>query len=520
VEPTLKPTLQLSAGRAAAFAVTFLVPLALVRVFDPTEFGTYKHLFLVFSTVYAIGQIGMAESLFYFVPRWPGRSGSLVANSLAASGAAGLVAGLALWLLAAPIARALGNPELAPYLPWLGAFVALTLASAGLEIVLIARKRHLAAAVAYFASEAAKGALLLVPALVVGSLRALLVGAVLFAGLRAVSAVIVYRGELPGGLRTDGRLLRDQLAYAGPFAAAVTVEILQANWHQYVVSSAFPPAVFAIYAVGCLQVPFIDFVASPACNVMMVGMRESLERDRRDLALRSWRETTARVALLVVPMVAGLMVVAPELIVVLFTETYRASVPIFLVWTAALALAVLQTDGVLRVWAETKLLLALYAGKLVLIAATIHLFLDRFGLPGAALVMVVATAAFKAASLVRIRRLLGAEWRELLPWGHLAGVGAVAALAALAGLGVRGALAGRAPLLVLAATATTFAAVWAVLTLAWWRASRRTGWMSLPIDPRPDPSPLARRRGDAAVADASSITAGGVPPSPACRPGG
>src|SRR5437879_12894336 len=60
---TFKPTLVLMSGRSLAFAATFFIPMVLVRVFDQTEFGTYKQLFLIVSTLYGIAQLGMAESL-------------------------------------------------------------------------------------------------------------------------------------------------------------------------------------------------------------------------------------------------------------------------------------------------------------------------------------------------------------------------------------------------------------------------------------------------------------------------
>ena len=33
------------------------------------EFGTYKQLFLIYATLFGVAQLGMAESLYYFIPR-------------------------------------------------------------------------------------------------------------------------------------------------------------------------------------------------------------------------------------------------------------------------------------------------------------------------------------------------------------------------------------------------------------------------------------------------------------------
>src|SRR5947208_11328457 len=45
------PTVLLVGGRAVGFAAVFAIPVVLSRVFTTAEFGTYKQLFLLFSTL-------------------------------------------------------------------------------------------------------------------------------------------------------------------------------------------------------------------------------------------------------------------------------------------------------------------------------------------------------------------------------------------------------------------------------------------------------------------------------------
>ena len=129
-----------------------------------------------------------------------------------------------------------------------------------------------------------------------------------------------------------------QLAYALPFGLAVLVEIVQASLPQYVVSHLFDPATFAIFAVGCLQIPLVDFAASPTSDVMMVKMQERLAEGRKRAVLEIWHDTTWKLALLFLPLAAFLMVDAREIIVFLFTRRYIASAPIFMVWSAMILL--------------------------------------------------------------------------------------------------------------------------------------------------------------------------------------
>jgi O-antigen/teichoic acid export membrane protein len=428
---SLKPSMQLIVGRTAAYAVTFCVPLVLVRVFDPAQFGQYKGLFLLFSTVYAIAQVGMAESLFYFVPQYPEQAGRLVTNSLLALAGSGLVSALVLGALRGPASRWLDNPGLAPIVPVLGLYLALALLSAPLEILLIGRGRTAIAAVVYGASELVKAASLVVPSLLFHDVRWLVGGAIGFALVRLVACVTLLRREFGGIPRPSAALFRLQLAYVAPFALYALFDVVKANWHQYAVAAHVDAATFALYTVGCIQIPVVDFVAGPVGNVMMVGMRSSLREGDRDGALGLWHSANVRIAVVVVPLVTFLLLTAREWIVLLFTERYLGSVPVFLVWVPMLLFAILQTDGVLRVFAATRTLLALLLVQIALIALATGPALQTYSLVGAAVVTVTAIGAGRLAALVRIRFLLGIPWRRLLPWSRLLGIAASAAAAAL-----------------------------------------------------------------------------------------
>ena len=116
-DSVFKPALLLMSGRTVAFAATFFIPLVLARIFDPAQFGTYKQLFLIWGTVYYIAQVGMASSLYYFLPRAPRMAGSYVANSLLFLAAAGLVCLGALVVAAPNLGRWLRNVTRRPCSP-------------------------------------------------------------------------------------------------------------------------------------------------------------------------------------------------------------------------------------------------------------------------------------------------------------------------------------------------------------------------------------------------------------------
>ena len=140
-QSTFRPALMLMTGRAIAFGVTFFVPVFLVRFFTPTEFGTYKQFFLVVYMAYNIGQMGMAESLFYFLPTSPSGAGRYVVNSLLILGGVGVICVGGLTIAAHQVAHRLSNPGLEAYVPLAGVYLLFMLTGCVLEIIMISRRR-------------------------------------------------------------------------------------------------------------------------------------------------------------------------------------------------------------------------------------------------------------------------------------------------------------------------------------------------------------------------------------------
>lgn len=419
---TFKPALLLMMGRVVAFTVTFFIPVVLVRIFDQAEFGTYKQAFLVYAGVFIIAQLGMAESLFYFLPQAPEKAGRFVANSMLVLAGVGAACLGGLWALAPRFTAWFRNAALAENVPLIGLMLFFGLAAAMLEVVMISRKRYLAASLSYGLSDFVRALLFIIPGLVARDLRWLFLGGVAFSALRLCTALFYASREFGTELRPDRHLLRRQLAYALPFAGAVLVEIVQGQYHYFAVSWHFDAATFAIYAVGCLQIPLVDFVAGPACNVMMVRMSEEIRERRAEVVLAIWHDTTRKLALIFFPVFVLLFVTAPKLIEFLFTSQYAASVPIFLVWSLTVIFSVVQTDSVLRVYAKTRFLFLLYSIRLAMIVTLFGFFVKAMWLQGAVLLTVLAIVVAKSLALWRLTGLLGVGFRRILPWSSLGAI--------------------------------------------------------------------------------------------------
>ncbi len=471
-EAISKPAFLLVAGRTIGFAASFIIPVLLVRLFNQAEFGTYKQLFLIYGTLYGLAQLGMAESLYYFVPRKPHEAGPYVANALITLAVAGAASIGLLWFAEDHIVRWLSNPQLADHVVLLGGFLVLMLVSAAFEIVMVARSRHLTAAWTYGASDIVRTILLIVPAFVHGGLRGVLWGGIAFAAVRTLVMLYWLHREYGGDLRPNRALWKYQLAYALPFALAVGLEVMQANLHSYVVAAKFDAATFAIYAVGCLQIPLVDLIITSAANVMMVKMAEEGLHEHRDMTLELWHHTMSRLALLIFPLAVVHLLLARDVIVILFTQAYVASVPIFMAWTLTMVPSVFCVDAVLRAYAQTRFLFAMNVLRLGLVVVLISWCLSTFGLVGAVVVTLLATVVVRILSILRIAHLLKEPATQILPWRNLTGIALFSIVAAVPAYWLSRTLT-LPRLVVFVAAGTAYWIVYAAMTYAAFRWEQR-----------------------------------------------
>jgi O-antigen/teichoic acid export membrane protein len=470
-------------ARLAGAILTLAVPMVLARILVPAEYGTFKQAWLVAQTLALVLPLGLTQSLYYFVPRDPGRRDRYVAQTLWTHLALGALAA-ALVLLGAPVLDArLENPELTRNLPWVAAIAGLQLAGAPLDVAWNASGRIGRSAVARAATEVGRGAAMLAGAALGGTVEAILAGIAAAHLLRAaVTWIALARAH---GLAVSASALRRQLAYALPFGVAFLLIVPQQQFHQYAVAATVPAAVFAVYSVGTLQLPLVDILYTPVSELLQIGIAEADGAGRPGAAAALFHEAVLQLSFAFVPLTGLLVVVAPELIALLFSPAYAAAAPVFRVTALSVLLAALPLDGVMRARAQNRFMLALSGAKLATTVALVWGGLELLGPIGAIGGFVVAEAGARAAMLARTASLLALPLRAVLPLAPLArqlgatGVAMVAGLVALRG--VEAPLAAR-----LALAGLAFAA--AYLGLSWARGWLPPGWIAIVRSRRPQPA--------------------------------
>ncbi len=423
-------------ARLFTAGLTLSIPLVLARALALDEYGTYYQLFLISTTLYYVLPFGVPQSLYYFLPRTEEKRPYL-GQALLFTTVAGLLAAVLVYALLGPVSGLFNNPALVNYRLPLAAYTGLLIGSFPLELSLTSQGRTKQSAVVYLVSDGIRAAVMVVPPLLGMSLLGMMYVVAGFALLRYLATWVVSLRGVKGPLADVGRF-REQLVYAAPFGAAMALAIPQQNAHLYAVAGVVAPAVYALYRVGCFQLPIVDLLYTPTSEVLMVRLGELEKAGRMQEAVGAFREAAGKLAYVFLPFAAFLFAAAPEFIGALFGPTFLPAVPIFRVSVVGVVLAILPMDGVLRARGHTRAIFFSYLAKAVVTVPLVWFGVRHFGTAGGIASWVLAEVVGKAALLVRVPAALSTpehplRVRDVIPWREL-GKASIAAVAAAAGV--------------------------------------------------------------------------------------
>jgi O-antigen/teichoic acid export membrane protein len=460
----------LASAKAMAFVLGFALPLILVRELSQTEFGLYKQVFLLVNTAITILPLGFAMSAYYFLPRFATDPGRVVFNIVLFHSAVGGATGLALVLRPSLLELILGSHELVGHADGLALLVFLAITTSVLEIMTVANGEVGLAARLIVVTYLAKTLLLLGAAWFAPSIEALIAAAAVHYALQAVLLFWYLASRFPRFWAAgDWLVMRAQLGYALPLGAAGMLSMAQLDLHNYFVARSFDAATFAIYAVGCLQLPFLQIVNDSVGAVMIPTVSRLQIENQPGEIVRLVGRMMRKLAALYLPIYACLLVTGREFVTVLFTERYAGSWPIFAVNLTLIPLCILTAacDPVLRAYpAYTAALVRIRVALVAVLVVGLWTVTAHHWLLGAIVVMVGVGLVDRLTVSVMLGRALHVGWRDLTLFRDVGKLAIAAGLAGILAAGVRLLVAEAGPFAVLAACWAVIGVVYVASVLA------------------------------------------------------
>lgn len=451
-------------AKILGFGFSLALPLLLVRRLSQAEFGLYKQAFLIVGSALALLPLGFQMSAFYFLPREQNRQGQIILNILVFHLVMAGLGCLTLVLYPQLLASIFHSSELVRYATLIGVVIFFWVLSSFLEVVSVAHQEARLSTIFIITSQLSKTLLLLLAATLFRSVEALIYAAIIQGGLQTIVLLFYLRSRFPGFWhRFDWSVLRMQFSYALPFGFAGLLYILQTDLHHYFVSNRFDPATYAIYAIGCFNIPLVGMLSESVGAVMIprVSLLEKHGNHREILVLTA--KVMRKLALIYLPLYGFLIVVGKEFLTALFTPQYAASAPIFAINLTVLPLSIMVLDPIMRAYAQHRgFLPKLHSVLVALLAVALWFGIERYGLLWAISAVVVTSVIGRIATAIKVAQILETRWQDATLLKDVGKVAIASAVAAILTALVRSFLIGWGPLAVLIFCAGVFAVFFVV----------------------------------------------------------
>jgi len=419
-------------AKTLSFAFGLALPLVLVRRLSQADFGLYKQLFLVVTTASSILPLGFGMSAYYFLPREEKRRAATVFNITLFNLTIGVLACAALWVWPQLLGIIFHQASLSDYARPIGVLILLWIVSSFLEIVPIANQEVKLATAAIVLVQASRTALFLGAALLFATVQSLVAAGLVQAVVQSIVLLWYLRSRFGAFWRYfDSDMLRRQLSYALPLGFAGLLWVMQTDLHNYFIANRFGPAIFAIYAIGTVQIPLINLLQE-ATNSILIPHISFLQqqKDPREIVYLTAR-AMRKLAAIYFPVCVFLLIFGHEFITFLFTRRYLASYPVFAVNLLLLPFMTVLQDPLFRAYVEQRyFLVRLRILIFCLLTAGLWFGTARFGMLGAIWTVVGLNALERIITAVRFGRILGVRAKDIV---LLKDVGKLALASLLAG---------------------------------------------------------------------------------------
>lgn len=399
----------LLAAKIVGFALSFFLPLIIVRHLTQDAVGYYRQAFLVITNAVIILPLGFSMSAYYFLAREStARRGAAIFNILIFNFIVGGLACLGLNLFPQILGNVFQSEELTQLAPMIGLVIWIWIFGAFLEIVAIANQEAKIATIFIVLASLSKTLLMGAAVFAFATVESFLYAAMIQGIVQTCILLNYLRTRFEGFWREfDAGFFREQMMYAVPFGLTGVLWIAQTDIHNYFVGYQFSPSEYAIYAYGCFELPLIAMLSESVTSVLIPRMNELQLVGDRDEMIRLLARSTQKLAFFYFPLYVFLMITAKTFIVTLFTHDYEMSASIFAVNLTILPFCVLIVDPIVRSFKELgRLFLLSRLLVLTCMVAVMYFGLGYFSLTGMITVAVAAILIEKfIADLMVIHKL-------------------------------------------------------------------------------------------------------------------
>lgn len=412
---------------------TFLINILFTRLLTKDMNGSYQQTLLVVNLFSMIFIFGVPTSIYYFFPRLSDseKKGFLYQSVIILIGF-GILTSSVMFFISGWIAARFDNPILSDLLKAAAPYLLCLLASSFSDAVLIALNRHKLMAFLTIIFTSLHFASVVVPTILGFSLNTVFISLGIVTSIKFIVSLFVC-ADLTGKsqLNFSSSLIKEQLFYIIPIGLNSVIDVFSKELDRTIVSAFFNVTELANYHCGALEIPLIGILTGSITAVLIPELAKCRSDERWGDFGDLFRSATVKTALIIFPLFGFLMLFAPQIFLILFTEAYLPGVPIFRIYLFMLPIRIVSFQAALFSLGKTKTvmlgaILDLLGNCILSIA-----LIGFFGVKGVAIGLVAATICQALFYLVAIKKTISIPWEKLLDFKAFSKIGLACVLGLL-----------------------------------------------------------------------------------------
>lgn len=352
-----KTSILLTGASALGLVFSFFIPVFLSRYLTVEQYGTYKLLVLIQATFFIFAQFGFDAGLFYFV-RFDNAHKSLYSiNAVLFEIVFTSFICLCFYLFGSRLDQVLHNPDFSRYLLPFSLLLIASISSQHFEHYLLVQGKVFASGLVIVLQEVGKTIAVIGGFYFFRSLEVVFYLMAFVSGLKLLSLCVmnfIDRPHAPFAKQVE--LFQKQFRYGLPLGFTQLLSLV-AKVDRYIVSGLFSVREFAVYSVGCLDIPVISSFGNNLMDLMAFDMIDARKEGDIKKIRHLWVLTKQKIAMLYLPITLFFFIFAEKTMVLLFSKTYAESAIYFRWYLVSFALSVLDSDLIFRAFAKTRPLL-------------------------------------------------------------------------------------------------------------------------------------------------------------------
>lgn len=315
----------LGIGQLCTFLIAFLTAPILARYFDKVEYGTYKQILYVYTTLQTLFVLGLPNAFLYFLPKLnSGQQKQLINKMTLLLLIIGGIFSLILFFSADLIATLLNNHELSNGLKLFSIFPLFTLPTMGIEGIYTTIRRTKAIAIYQIVSKCLMTVCIVIPVMIWHTgYRGAIIGWGIASFLTFIMAMFmknrpyrnIKRENIP---QLYQKIFNYTLPLTGAFIAGFFINFAD----QFFISHYYGPEVFAVASNGYFSIPVIGMIAGSIRNVLLPLFSKAETNNTISDAMVSYTNAVKKMTTIILPILSFCLFFAPDIMQILFGSQY------------------------------------------------------------------------------------------------------------------------------------------------------------------------------------------------------